>query len=67
MREESHATKKRPVRVFHPSHHDRLIAEVVLELQDVKRDHQAGVDSWRATACNARGVGSLLKALPINL
>ncbi len=46
---------------------DRLIAEVVLELQDVKGDHQAGVDRWRATTCNVRGVESLLKALPINL
>ena len=67
MREEAHAAKKLPVRVFHPSLHDRLIAEVVLELQDVKGDHQAGVDRWRATACNVRGVESLLKALPINL
>ena len=67
MREEAHAAKKLPVRVFHPSFHDRLIAEVVLELQDVKGDHQAGVDRWRATACNARGVERLLKALPINL
>jgi hypothetical protein len=67
MREEAHAAKKLPVRVFHPPLHYRLIAEVVLELQDVKGDHQAGVDRWRATACNVRGVESLLKALPINL
>ena len=66
MREEAHAAKKLPVRVFHPSLHDRLIAEVVLELQDVKGDHQAGADRWRATACNVRGVENLLKALPIN-
>jgi hypothetical protein len=66
MREKAHAAKKLPVRVFHPSLHDRLIAEIVLKLQDVKGDHQAGVDSWRATARTVRGVESLLKAFPIN-
>ncbi len=44
MGEEAQPAKKLPVRVFNPAIHDSLIAEVVLKLEDVQSDHQAGVD-----------------------
>ncbi len=52
MGEELHSTEELPVRIFHPSSHDVVVAQIVLEFQNVQGCHQSRADargacSWR--------------------
>ena len=63
--EKLHAAKKLPVRIFHPLCNDFLVTEVVLMLQEMKADHESGVDARSSHDGGISGVKLLLKSIPI--
>jgi hypothetical protein len=63
--EKLHTAKKLPVRLFHPLCDDFLVTEVVLVLQKMKGDHEAGVDARSTHDGGISGVQLSFKSVPI--